>query len=132
MSRIEESYLVDLEFKEGLVATPGGDLQTITGVDNLKQALFHRLVTVRGSLAHRPSYGIGVQLWQNSLGSFEKQRQLALEIKKQFLEDPRVVAVNSIQFVPEENGRYIIKYKVEGIGVGSLEASIAPFGDYSL
>jgi phage baseplate assembly protein W len=132
MSRIEEAYLVDLEFKGDFATKPGGDFETITGIENLKQALFHRLITVRGSLAHRPSYGVGIQLYQNSLGSFEKQRQLALEIRKQFLEDPRVISVDSIRVDNDKDGQYVIKYKVTGIGVGTFEATAAPFGDFSL
>lgn len=132
MSRLEESYLVDLEFKGDLAAAPNGDLQTITGLDNLKQALYNRLVTVKGTLAHRPTYGIGIQSYQGSVGSIDKQRRIALEIKKQFKEDPRVEEVESIAIKMEKDGLFIIQYKVKGVGIGSFEDTFDPFGDFSL
>lgn len=131
MNRIEENYLIDIEFKGDLVDAPNGDMKLITGLDNLKQALYNRLVTVKGSLAHRPDYGIGIQLYQNSIASLSKQQELALEIKKQFKEDPRVIDVKSIAIKPEGDGKYIITYKVDAVGVGEFSDS-KPFGDFSL
>lgn len=132
MSRIEENFLIDLEF--GVKEAQNGDIQLITGIENLKQALFNRLVTVKGSLAHRPEYGVGVQLWQGSIGSIDKQRQLAVEIKKQFEKDPRVSKVTSVSIKPDESepSMFIVQYKVEAVGIGELVADVNPFGDFSL
>jgi len=132
MSRIEESYLIDLEFGMDLRTAPNGDFSTVSGLENLKQALFNRLITVPGSLAHRPEYGIGIQKYQNSLTSFSRQQALALEIKKQFLEDPRVVDVTSVRIIKGSEGEYIINYKIEAVGIGSVEDSVSPFKDFSL
>lgn len=132
MSRIEENFLIDLEF--GVKEAQNGDIQLITGIENLKQALFNRLVTVKGSLAHRPEYGVGVQLWQGSIGSIDKQRQLAIEIKKQFEKDPRVSKVTSVAIKADESepSMFIVQYKVEAVGIGELVADVNPFGDFSL
>lgn len=132
MSRVDENLLIDLEF--GIKEAPNGDFQTISGISNLKQALFNRLVTVKGTLAHRPEYGVGIQLWQNNIGSIDKQRQLALEIKRQFENDKRVSKVNSISIIPDSVNPsiFIIQYKVEAVGLGEVSGDFQPFGDIEL
>lgn len=132
MSRIDENFLIDLEF--GVKEAQNGDIQLISGIENLKQALFNRLITVKGSLSHRPDYGVGVQLWQGAVGSIDKQRQLAIEIKKQFEKDPRVSKVTSVAIKPDESNPsiFIVQYKIEAVGIGELVADVQPFGDFSL
>ena len=131
MSGIEDSLLIDIEFQGDIKAAPNGDLQLIKGVSNLKQALFNRLVTVQGTLAHRPLYGVGVQKWQNGIGSVSKQQALAIAIKKQFEEDERVEKVTSIQIIldNEKPGQFLVKYKVLAVAIGDLEDTVNPFGD---
>lgn len=131
MSRIEESYLIDLEFSGDLKSSPSGDLALVTGMNNLKQALFNRLVTVPGSLAHRPDYGVGIQLYQNGISSFSKQQELALKIRKQFEQDHRVAKVLSVRITKDGEGKFYIYYKVEAVGIGSFEDT-KPFGDYEI
>lgn len=132
MSRINENFLIDLEF--GVKEAQNGDIQLISGIENLKQALFNRLITVKGSLSHRPDYGVGVQLWQGAVGSIDKQRQLAIEIKKQFEKDPRVSKVTSVAIKPDESNPsiFIVQYKIEAVGIGELVADVQPFGDFRL
>lgn len=132
MSRIDENFLIDLEF--GVKEAQNGDIQLISGIENLKQALFNRLITVKGSLSHRPDYGVGVQLWQGAVGSIDKQRQLAMEIKKQFEKDTRVSKVTSVAIKPDESNPsiFIVQYKIEAVGIGELVADVQPFGDFSL
>lgn len=132
MSRIDENFLIDLEF--GVKEAQNGDIQLISGIENLKQALFNRLITVKGSLSHRPDYGVGVQLWQGAVGSIDKQRQLAIAIKKQFEKDPRVSKVTSVAIKPDESNPsiFIVQYKIEAVGIGELVADVQPFGDFSL
>lgn len=89
-------YGTDIAHVGNFIRTPAGDLGTITGILNVKNALFHRLITVPGSLAHRPTYGVGLPLFLNGLSSFSKQQQLATRIQEQFSLDPRVAEVTSI------------------------------------
>jgi len=65
-------------------------------LDNLKQALLARLLTVPGTLVHRPNYGVGIKLYQNSISTLGQQTTLANKIQKQFLLDPRVSDVLSV------------------------------------
>lgn len=129
MSQINDNFLQDLEFKGDFKAAPNGDFSIIKGIENLKQALYHRLITVQGSLVHRPEYGVGVQTFQNDVGSLARQRQLALIIKQQFEQDARVSEVKTIKFNKDANGVFFIQYVVEAVGIGELTDTVEPFGD---
>jgi phage baseplate assembly protein W len=132
MSRIDDFYLEDLAFSNDFEVAPNGSFKIISGIENLKQALFHRLITVRGSLAHRPNYGVGVQQYQNKVSSLSKQRELALEIKNQFEQDFRVDKLLSVSFKAEPSGVFIVQYKVSVKGVGDIEDTVNPFGDIEI
>lgn len=131
MSGIEDNFLIDLEFNGDLKAAPNGDLAQIKGRANLVQALFNCLVTIPGSLAHRPGYGVGIQLWQNNIGSIDKQRQLALEIKKQFEQDPRVEKVSGVTIVQDKSnpGKFVVTVKVKAVGLEEFTETFNPFKD---
>ena len=131
MSKIEESFFQDLDFGIGDFSTaPNGDFDTIKGLNNLKQRLFNRLITVKGTLAHRPDYGVGLPLYQNALDSLGKQRELALKIKEQFVQDSGVESVESV-IIKKENNKTIIQYKINAKGLGSVSDN-ASFEDFSL
>ena len=114
-------FLRDLSFAgRELDVSHNGDIQLIEGVKNLRQALFHRLITVKGSLVHRPNYGIGIKQYQNRIARLDTQRELSLEIRKQFLEDPRVKTVDSISFQAKPDGSFIVRYRIITVGLGEL------------
>lgn len=111
MAGIEDSYLIDLKHDADFSAAPNGDLNLIKGIDNLKQALYHRLTTVPGALVHRPNYGVGVQRWQNDISSFDRQKALALRIKEQFEQDERLESVDSVRVLNiKDNGSFEVTY----------------------
>ena len=101
------------------------------GVVNLKQALFNRLITVQGSLVHRPTYGVGVKRWQNDIGSLARQRELANTIKEQFEQDERVEELRSVRItkINEQNGTFEVIYKVLVSGGELIEERVNPFGE---
>ena len=120
MSTITETYGKDIAFKDDFVLTATGDLDVIEGIENVKNALFRRLVTVPGSLVHRPEYGVGITLYQNALNSLDMRRKMALAIREQFSKDPRVESVVGVSFDSDDNviGKVAIKVKVWLIGYG--------------
>lgn len=133
MSRIDEFYKIDLLHTGDFLAAPNGDFSLAKGLVNLKQALFHRLVTVPGALVHRPLYGVGVQLWQNDIGSIGRQRELANAIKEQFEQDERVDELTGIQITNISNdGTFELIYKVKVSGGQLLEETVNPFGELTI
>lgn len=96
MSKLEDNLLIDLKHSADFDKDARGDIIEVSGRENLYQALFHRLMTTQGSLAHQPEYGVGIKSWQNQLGSLDNQRRLALKIKEQFELDDRVEEVSGV------------------------------------
>lgn len=82
--------------KGDLVRTQTGDIGTIAGLPNYRNAIYHRLITVPGSLAHRPGYGAGIKQYQNAPCSFALQQEMATKIKEQIKQDPRTKKIQSV------------------------------------
>jgi len=130
MATRDENLLIDLRHDKGdFEATASGDLQLTSGRENLNQALFHRLITVPGTLTHKPDYGIGVQQWQGALNTLDNQRLLALDIRDQFLQDPRVESVDQVQFEIDDYQPSLFKIfvKYTASGYNELEETFDPF-----
>lgn len=119
MALLDEFYLKDMAHNGDLLASPSGDLQTVTGVNNLRQALFRRLITVPGSLVHRPNYGVGIKNFTNAPNSFDNQRKIANRIKEQFELDFRVDEVTGVEInnPPTFPERLTIRVKLRAAGV---------------
>lgn len=125
MAGLDTLLLNDLAFYGGdLVRVPRGDIGTITGLANYKNALFHRLMTVPGSLAHRPLYGVGVGNFQNALNSFSQQQKLAALITEQFEKDPRTDSVKGVAISSEDGSPQNVKIKVTVTPKGYTEQTM--------
>lgn len=133
MTAIDRFYKVDLLHNGDFVAAPNGDFALAKGLNNLKQALFHRLITVQGSLVHRPEFGVGVKLWQNDVGSLTRQKELAVRIKEQFEQDERVEEVTGVRIEKiNDNGTFQLTYKVKVSGGSLFEETVNPFGELTI
>jgi len=110
-------------------ATKTGDIDRVEGLDNLDQALFHRLLTSPGTLVHRPDYGVGIKDWVGQLTTVDKQRDLALRISEQYNKDPRVDVVNQVRFeVNDANpDLFLIFVKYVAVGYNETESIFDPF-----
>lgn len=124
---ITDSLKTDLSFS----VTSGGDVGTISGLANLKRALMHRLLTVPGTLVHRPSYGVGIGQYQNAPSSFSIQQKLAHLIQEQFQQDPRVKEISSVG-VSSQDGtpqQTVIKVFITPVGYTEQEMKFTPFSE---
>ena len=131
IDNLAELYGRDLFHNGDYDVTDSGDLDTIEGLENLKQALFQRLVTYPGSLIHRPNYGVGIKRFLNSISSLANQRELFTIIQEQFALDPRVEEVTGVLFTtsdgkPQETR---ILVRVKPVGYDELEMTFVPFGE---
>lgn len=131
---VNDALKTDISHMGDMKNTPGGDLQTVSGLANYKQALFHRLMTVPGSLAHRPTYGVGISLFQNGLSSFSKQQKLATTIIDQFKRDPRTASITSVSVEANDQNPDLTKIKVLVVPVGYTEQQMTftPFSGGNL
>ena len=121
---ITDALKTDIAHNNDMFKTPAGDIGTISGLSNYLQALFHRLVTVPGSLAHRPLYGVGVGRFQNGLNSFTIQQKLASLIVDQFMQDPRTQSVTSVAIVVDDLTPEMTRIKCLVVPVGYTEQTV--------
>lgn len=126
---INEALGTDIVHSGDLQVTSGGDLQTISGLANLKIALFHRLMTVPGTLLHRPLYGVGITMYQNAPVSYGLQQKLASIIQEQFMQDPRVQDVSSVSVsaTDTDSATTRIKIFITPVGYSEQEMIFTPF-----
>jgi phage baseplate assembly protein W len=128
MSTLNEFYGTDVAFKSDLVRTATGDVDTISGLENVKNAIFRRIMTSKGSIIHRPNYGVGLKNYQNALASLAVQRKIAGEIKEQLEQDPRIEKVSSVGIkVSSTNpGLFEINLNVKLVGYGEKQMKFVP------
>jgi phage baseplate assembly protein W len=129
---ITDSLKTDIAFVDGdMTLTPSGDLGSVSGLANLRAALFRRLITVPGSLVHRPLYGVGIGLFQNSLSSFSRQQQLAALITEQLEQDPRVQEITSVAINANDANPNLVEIKISVKPVGYSEQTMLfkPFSE---
>ena len=132
MAEVDEFYLQDLAHSTGtLLESSSGDLDVVSGLSNLQQALFHRLITTKGSLVHRPDYGVGIKKYQNAIGSITTFRKIAADINEQFLQDFRVLDVRNVDIRQDQNnpGIFKIVVTVRTAGYAELPLTFIPFGE---
>lgn len=133
MALLDEALLRDLAQNpgEGFKVAADGDLDTVSGLENLKAALFRRLMVVPGTLVHRPTYGVGVKNFLNAPNSIDNQRALAVRIKEQFEQDFRVEEMLGMRVSVDRNNPslVIIFVKVRVQGFGEAEMDFIPFGE---
>jgi phage baseplate assembly protein W len=125
-----DTYRSDIAFEGDLVATATGDIDLVDGLGNVKAALYRRLLTIPGSLIHRPNYGVGIKLYQNSVNTLATRRKIATAIEEQFLLDDRVKSVDGISFEFDDNqsGQILIKISLTLVGYDEAQTlTFIPF-----
>lgn len=120
--------LIDLYHKGDFGVSNSGDIQRVKGLENIKQAVLHRLITPKGSLAHKPDYGIGIQRYKGVTLSLEVKRAIALDIKEIELDD-RITELTQVSFYEDDSvaGGFYIYVIYNVIGIGSVEQEVNPF-----
>jgi hypothetical protein len=131
MATIDEILQRDIAFKGDFQVTATGDIDAISGLENIKQALMHRLITSPATLIHRPNYGVGIKDYQNAPATLATKRKLALRIQEQFEQDDRVEQVLgvSVEFDAVNPSKTLIIVRVKVSGYDEEQMSFIPFGE---
>ena len=117
----DESYFNEYGTSDDILGFSGttGDLDTVTGIANIKQQLQTRLLTPRGSLMLHPNYGSDLhELFGKNIP--EQAVLIDMEVCRTLLSDGRVQSANNIDWKIEGN-EYSGTYSVE---LKSVEESI--------
>lgn len=127
---IDELFLTDIAFKEDFSVSPTGDLERISGMENLKEAIFRRLVTQKGSVVHRPNYGASVRDYLNGQLSQATISRLIQDIKEQLQNEQRIESVGDVYFVsdPSNPSKIKIVMVVKPVGQMPQQLNFLPFG----
>lgn len=130
MATRKEQLGIDLRHNVGdFEDTKTGDISRIDGLENLNQWIYHTLLTVKGTLAHRPDYGVGIKTYQGAIAGLDQQRNLALSISNELEKDGRVTSVDRVQFIVDDNRPDLFKIfvKYSALGYNELSETFDPF-----
>lgn len=97
MTSDEDYYRTRGSHDEILALSAGdkGDIKTVEGIDNLKQAILSRLLTPRGSLLLHPNYGSTIHELIGKKNTIDNMVILENEIVKTIKKDSRVEDVRA-------------------------------------
>ena len=89
-----------------LLAAAGGDVRTVSGRENLAQAVVNRLLTRRGELARlgHPQYGSRLHLLVGEPQNARTRGLAEIYIRESLAQEPRIQAVTRVAFAPPSRG----------------------------
>lgn len=96
-----------------------GDIKTVSGIENLKQATINRLLTPRGSLLLYPTYGSNLHRILGRYNTNETLVMLDNEIQSTIKKDSRVQDIEVVSSYIEEDNYY-----------GEFDVFLYEFQDY--
>lgn len=119
-------YGYDIYFHGDLLVTAGGDYARVGGKDNLRAAIYRRLITRPGEFRFRPDYGVGVQTFVKKTMSQANLDALRQRIVDQLSQDRRIDSVEATMEPVSINGKTALKIYVQ-IKAGGETRKFEPF-----
>lgn len=83
------------------------DLDNVTGMDNLKQSLYLRIMTRKGTLLLHPNYGSLVPYYLGKKVSEDSLSDIVIELERAITTDTRVHEVKNIDAKIDSNGIFV-------------------------
>lgn len=109
------SIQLNEDFGGTFQADTNGDIKTVRGVQNLKQAIMLRFCVPYGSLLYHPTYGSKLNSLFGTAGTYGNSQKVKIEIQRIVLSDQRVKDINIDSFTITN-------------GVAEVSMSITPIG----
>lgn len=88
---------VDVKIQGDYAKSATGDLQLIDGLQNLREAIYRRILTTPGEVIHRPGYGVGLRRYLNRPCTVTNQQELSNAIRLNIMNEQRIEKINTIQ-----------------------------------
>jgi phage baseplate assembly protein W len=106
LTRRSFDQLVSDREEVDLVASTGGDLQTVSGRANLAQAIMNRLFTRKGELTKlgHPNYGSRLHQLIGELNNARARGLAEIYIRESLAQEPRIEEITQITFAPPSRG----------------------------
>lgn len=113
-----------MDFDSFDIDTRKADLNTVSGTDNLAQAIILRLMTPVGSRPLRPTFGSQLPLLLGKGQSSEMRRVAQMIVGSTVMQEPRVIAVDDVKVEFEDNRMQV---SFVALGVNLLEPAQIDF-----
>lgn len=95
-AEIRKQFGTDIYFENDYRLTARGDFALLDGIANLRQAIYHRLITRPGEYKFVPEYGVGIQTYVKRKRTVTNKDLLTNNIREQLLRDKRIADVPQI------------------------------------
>ena len=128
MAAIDVILLTDVAHNKDIKTTPK-DADTVSGVDNVREAVRRRIITRPGTLIHRPDYGANLLKYQGAPLTLSKKQEMANAIVENLKREDRVKEVTSISFDESTDGITTVKVKYNIVGYGEDILDTPLFGE---
>ena len=114
-----EPYGTDIAWVDAdLPVGTGGDYLTMTGEENLRQAIFRRLLTKPGAFRARPGYGAGVGTWVKKPRNRSTINELEQRIREQLALEPRIAEVVELAVDWDANTPTVVHLRLAVLALG--------------
>lgn len=97
MENNNEILGVDILLDGDFQVNQTGDLYWIAGLNNLEQALVHRIRTILGSLIWHPEYGTIIQNLISKPNTDVLRSIITIELLRTLSEEPRIAKINNLE-----------------------------------
>lgn len=113
--QLDRKLGTDLYFEGDYNVTPAGDYLVLKGLENLRAAIYRRLLTRPGEYVFVPEYGVGVQSFVKRRKTLANIDQLKTAIRDNLLRDRRIQAIEDI-VVQDTDNQLILTLTVRAEG----------------
>lgn len=107
-AEVRRLFGTDIFFDNDYRITDKGDFQLLSGVANLRQSIYHRLITKPGEYKFVPDYGVGITTYVKRKRTNSNLDRMKNAIRDNLLRDPRISAIPKIS----------VEYINDGVKVG--------------
>lgn len=94
----------DIYFRNDYSVTSAGDYLLVSGLKNLREAIYRRLITRPGEYKHVPSYGVGLLTYLKKPLTNQVIDELRTVITEQLLQERRIETVAHVGIEKVEGG----------------------------
>lgn len=94
----------DIYFRNNFEVTSAGDYLAVSGLTNLREAIYRRFITKPGEYKFVPLYGIGITSYLKKRLDSDTLSQLRTAITEQLLNETRIDAVEHVGFEVIDDG----------------------------
>lgn len=99
----ERQFGTDIKFENDYDITSAGDYLLLSGLENLRAAVYRRLLTNPGEYKLVPDYGVGMKRWVKKPDTSANRAEMKTIIEQQLLRDPRIQEIVQIAIESLEN-----------------------------